>query len=363
MVEIQNLTKYYGNKAALKGISFTIKENEVLGFLGPNGAGKSTTLNIMAGVIPATGGSVKIQGYDIAQQPVKAKRCIGFLPEIPPVYPDMKVREYLNFAAGLKGIPAAKRKGEVERVMERLKITDVQKRLIRNLSKGYKQRVGLAQALLGNPELLILDEPTVGLDPKQIIEIRNLIKSLGKKHTVILSSHVLPEVQATCDRVIVINKGSIVADDTPENLSKKLTGEHKLVVRIDGREQEVYSTLRAIDGMIAVTKDGEKEPGVYEYTIEAKPDMDIRRPLFRAMAKRDFPILAIRNAELTLEDIFLQLTDENQNRTSVRSMLAEDTVLTEDSGADLKSVARAVVEAQNTETGSEDATENGGEDQ
>ena len=177
------------------------------------------------------------------------------------------------------------------------------------------------------------------------------------------TSHVLPEVQATCDRVIVINKGSIVADDTPENLSKKLTGEHKLVVRIDGREQEVYSTLRAIDGMIEVTKDGEKEPGVYEYTIEAKPDIDIRRPLFRAMAKRDFPILAIRNAELTLEDIFLQLTDENQNRTSVRSMLAEDTVLTEDSGADLKSVARAVVEAQNTETGSEDATENGGEDQ
>ena len=211
MVEIQNLTKYYGHKAALKGVSFTIKENEVLGFLGPNGAGKSTTLNIMAGVIPSTSGTVVINGYDIAQQPVKAKRCIGFLPEIPPIYPDMKVREYLHFAAGLKGIPAVKRKSEVERVMERLKITDVQKRLIRNLSKGYKQRVGFAQALLGAPQLIILDEPTVGLDPAQVIELRHLIRELGRTHTVILSSHILSEVKAVCDKALILSQGHLAA--------------------------------------------------------------------------------------------------------------------------------------------------------
>ena len=211
MVEIQNLTKYYGHKAALKGVSFTIKENEVLGFLGPNGAGKSTTLNIMAGVIPSTSGTVVINGYDIAQQPVKAKRCIGFLPEIPPIYPDMKVREYLHFAAGLKGIPAVKRKSEVERVMERLKITDVQKRLIRNLSKGYKQRVGFAQALLGDPPVLILDEPTVGLDPTQLMEVRNIILDLRHNHAIILSSHILGEISAVCDRIVVINHGEIKA--------------------------------------------------------------------------------------------------------------------------------------------------------
>ena len=333
MIEVKNLKKRYGNKLAVNDVSFTVENGEILGFLGPNGAGKSTTMNIITGYLSSTEGTVTIDGCEILEDPIGAKSKIGYLPEFPPLYPDMTVIKYLEFMYDLKKVKLPK-KAHIAEVCDLVKITHVKDRVIKNLSKGYKQRVGLAQALLGNPELLILDEPTVGLDPKQIIEIRNLIKSLGKKHTVILSSHVLPEVQATCDRVIVINKGSIVADDTPENLSKKLTGEHKLEVRIDGREQEVYSTLRAIG-----------------------------RPLFRAMAKRDFPILAIRNAELTLEDIFLQLTDENQNRTSVRSMLAEDTVLTEDSGADLKSVARAVVEAQNTETGSEDATENGGEDQ
>ena len=211
MVEIQNLTKYYGNKAALKGVSFTINENEVLGFLGPNGAGKSTTLNIVAGVIPSTSGTVKIQGYDIAQQPVKAKRCIGFLPEIPPVYPDMKVKEYLHFVAGLKGIPGAKRSVEVNRVMELLKITDMQKRLIRNLSKGYRQRVGIAGALLGTPKVIILDEPTVGLDPAQMIEIRSLIHDLGKTHTVILSSHILSEVKAVCDKALILSQGHLAA--------------------------------------------------------------------------------------------------------------------------------------------------------
>lgn len=362
MIEVKNLKKRYGNKLAVNDVSFTVQNGEILGFLGPNGAGKSTTMNIITGYLSSTEGTVTIDGCEILEDPIGAKSKIGYLPEFPPLYPDMTVIKYLEFMYDLKKVKLPK-KAHIAEVCDLVKITHVKDRVIKNLSKGYKQRVGLAQALLGNPELLILDEPTVGLDPKQIIEIRNLIKSLGKKHTVILSSHVLPEVQATCDRVIVINKGTIVADDSPENLSKKLTGEHKLVVRVDGREQEVYSTLKAIDGMIAVTKEGEKEPGVYEYTIEAKPDMDIRRPLFHAMAKKDFPILAIRNAELTLEDIFLQLTDESQNRTSIRSMLGEDTVPTEDSGADLTRVARAVVEAQDAETDSEDTTENGGEDQ
>ena len=209
MVEIKNLTKYYGHKIAVNNISFTIEDHEILGFLGPNGAGKSTTLNIISGVIPSSAGTVTINGFDIAEQPVKAKKCIGFLPEIPPVYPDMKVKEYLNFAAGLKGVPAAERKVQVENAMNRLKITDVQKRLIRNLSKGYKQRVGFAQALLGNPPVLILDEPTVGLDPTQLIEVRNLILDLKHDHTIILSSHILSEISAICDRVVIISRGEI----------------------------------------------------------------------------------------------------------------------------------------------------------
>ena len=266
MIEVKNLKKRYGNKLAVNDVSFTVENGEILGFLGPNGAGKSTTMNIITGYLSSTEGSVTIDGCEILEDPIGAKSKIGYLPEFPPLYPDMTVIKYLEFMYDLKKVKLPK-KAHIAEVCDLVKITHVKDRVIKNLSKGYKQRVGLAQALLGNPELLILDEPTVGLDPKQIIEIRNLIKSLGKKHTVILSSHVLPEVQATCDRVIVINKGSIVADDTPENLSKKLTGEHKLVVRIDGREQEVYSTLRAIDGMIAVTKDGEKEPGVYELSL------------------------------------------------------------------------------------------------
>ena len=272
MVEIQNLTKYYGSKAALKGISFTIKENEVLGFLGPNGAGKSTTLNIMAGVIPSTGGTVKIQGYDIAQQPVKAKKCIGFLPEIPPVYPDMKVREYLHFAAGLKGIPAAKRKGEVERVMERLKITDVQKRLIRNLSKGYKQRVGFAMAILGDPPVLILDEPTVGLDPTQLMEVRNLILDLRRNHAIILSSHILGEISAVCDRIVIINHGEIKADDTIERLEEADNSGLVLKLKIQGSSREVPKIARAVEGVVRVDNIQFVQTGIYTYDIELEND-------------------------------------------------------------------------------------------
>lgn len=292
MVEIQNLTKYYGNKAALKGISFTIKENEVLGFLGPNGAGKSTTLNIMAGVIPATGGSVKIQGYDIAQQPVKAKRCIGFLPEIPPVYPDMKVREYLNFAAGLKGIPAAKRKGEVERVMERLKITDVQKRLIRNLSKGYKQRVGFAMAILGDPPVLILDEPTVGLDPTQLMEVRNLILDLRRNHAIILSSHILGEISAVCDRIVIINHGEIKADDTIERLEEADDSGLVVKLKVQGSSREVPKVARSVDGVVRVDNIQFVQTGVYTYDVELEND-GVRNALLSALLQHGLEVLEI----------------------------------------------------------------------
>lgn len=275
-------------------------------------------MNIITGYLSSTEGTVTIDGCEILNDPIGAKSKIGYLPEIPPLYMDMTVKKYLNFMYDLKKVTLP-RKAHIKDVCDLVKITHVYDRVIKNLSKGYKQRVGLAQALLGNPPLLILDEPTVGLDPKQIIEIRNLIKSLGKKHTVILSSHVLPEVQATCDRVIVINNGKIVADDTEENLSKNLTGEHRLLARIEGREQNVMNILRSIEGIRKVSKRGQKEEGVFEYVLEADTDTDIRRPLFRALSQNNCPLLGLQSAELTLEDIFLQLTDDRKPRRAVRA--------------------------------------------
>lgn len=318
MIEVKNLVKQYGDKLAVDHINFTVQNGEILGFLGPNGAGKSTTMNIITGYLSSTEGTVTIDGCEILNDPVGAKAKIGYLPEIPPLYMDMTVKKYLNFMYDLKKVTLP-RAAHIKDVCDLVKITHVYDRVIKNLSKGYKQRVGLAQALLGNPPLLILDEPTVGLDPKQIIEIRNLIKSLGKKHTVILSSHVLPEVQATCDRVIVINNGRIVADDTEENLSKNLTGEHRLLARIEGKEQNVMNILRSIEGMKKVTKRGQKEEGVFEYVLEADTDADIRRPLFRALSQSNCPLLGLQSAELSLEDIFLQLTDDSKPRRAARA--------------------------------------------
>ena len=322
MVEIQNLTKYYGSKAALKGISFTIKENEVLGFLGPNGAGKSTTLNIMAGVIPSTGGTVKIQGYDIAQQPVKAKKCIGFLPEIPPVYPDMKVREYLHFAAGLKGIPAAKRKGEVERVMERLKITDVQKRLIRNLSKGYKQRVGFAMAILGDPPVLILDEPTVGLDPTQLMEVRNLILDLRRNHAIILSSHILGEISAVCDRIVIINHGEIKADDTIERLEEADNSGLVLKLKIQGSSREVPKIARAVEGVVRVDNIQFVQTGIYTYDIELEND-GVRNALLSALLQHGLEVLEVSAEKKNLEQVFVKLVNQKTKHSSLEDLLSE----------------------------------------
>lgn len=322
MVEIQNLTKYYGNKAALRGISFTIKENEVVGFLGPNGAGKSTTLNIMAGVIPSTGGTVTIQGHDIAQQPVKAKKCIGFLPEIPPVYPDMKVKEYLYFAAGLKGIPAAKRKEEVEQAMERLKLKDVEKRLIRNLSKGYKQRVGFAQALLGNPPVLILDEPTVGLDPTQLMEVRNLILDLKHNHAIILSSHILGEISAVCDRIIIINHGEIKADDTIERLEEQNQSGLVLRLKVQGSSREVPRIARQVEGVQSVENIQFVSTGVYTYDVKLESDA-VRNALLSAILQHGMEVLEVTTEKQDLEQVFVKLVNQKTKHASLEDLLQE----------------------------------------
>ncbi|MCX7921166.1 MAG: ABC transporter ATP-binding protein [Clostridia bacterium] len=308
MIEIQNLTKSYGQIKAVNDISFTVEKGEILGFLGPNGAGKSTTMNIITGFIPSTEGTVKVCGYDIMENPKEVKRRIGYLPEQPPLYVDMTVQEYLDFASELKMVDKKQKKSQMADILELVKLGDVRNRLIKNLSKGYKQRVGLAQALLGNPDVLILDEPTVGLDPKQIIEIRKLIKALGKQHTIILSSHILPEVSAVCERVVIINKGQIAAIDTPENLSKGFGSDRRLAVTVAGPKSSVTGAIKEISGVRYIEPNIEKEKDVVSYIIEAEKDIDVRRPLFFAMAKLGYPILELKSLNLSLEDIFLQLT-------------------------------------------------------
>ena len=307
MIEVKNLSKSYGSKLAVDNISFSANESEILGFLGPNGAGKSTTMNILTGYLSSSGGQALINGVDILEDPVTAKKDIGYLPELPPLYLDMTVIEYLNFVYDLKKCRLPRR-SHLQEICELVKITDVSKRVIRNLSKGYRQRVGLAQALVGNPKVLILDEPTVGLDPKQIIEIRTLIKKLGKNHTVILSSHILSEVQAVCDRIVVIDKGRLVANDTTENLSRNLSADHKLVVQIEGPQKEVKQLLEGIPDMMEVHFNRAVDKTVSEFSLNAKEGADVRREVFKRMAARNYPILLMRSSELTLEEIFLKLT-------------------------------------------------------
>lgn len=307
MIEVNNLCKNYGSKKAVKDISFTANDGEILGFLGPNGAGKSTTMNILTGYLSATSGQVLINGVDILEDPLEAKKNIGYLPEIPPLYPDMTIDEFLNFVYDLKKCKLPKR-SHLNEICELSRIADVRKRVIRNLSKGYRQRVGLAQSLVGNPKTLILDEPTVGLDPKQIIEIRTLIKKLGKHHTVILSSHILPEVQAVCDKIIVIDKGRLVANDTAENLSRSLSSDSKLCVQIEGPSKEVKQLLQSISGADEVVELKTVDKNVVEYEILPKEGSDIRREIFKRMSARNYPILLMRSSELTLEEIFLKLT-------------------------------------------------------
>ena len=307
MIEVRNLTKHYGDKHAVNDISFTVEDGEILGFLGPNGAGKSTTMNMLTGYISSTSGQALINGVDILEDPIKAKSYIGYLPEIPPLYVDMTVKGYLNYIYDLKKCKLP-RKAHLNEVMALTKVNDVENRLIKNLSKGYKQRVGLAQALVGNPPVLILDEPTVGLDPKQILEIRTLIKKLGKNHTVILSSHILSEIQAVCDRIIIINHGIVAAHDTTDNLAHNISADHRIIARIEGPRDEIVKALRNIVGLKYCRADMEREKGVYEYELEAEPDKDIRRDIFDIVSENNWRILAMRSAEMTLEDVFLKIT-------------------------------------------------------
>ncbi len=312
MIEVTNLSKSYGDKHAVNDISFTINSGEVVGFLGPNGAGKTTTMNIITGYLSATDGSVKVDGIDVLDNPIASKRHIGYLPEHPPLYMDMTVNEYLGFAYELKGVKGISKKKHINEICESVSISHVRNRMIRNLSKGYKQRVGLAMALIGNPDVLILDEPTVGLDPIQIIEIRNVIKELGKARTVVLSSHILPEVQAICERVLVINNGTIVANDTPENLSASISGEHKLLVRVAGNKDNVQNVLRSCEGVrtASLTRDG--DDNTCEFVVESDPNVDVRKPMFYALANAGCPILMLKPLDMSLEDIFLKLTTEEK---------------------------------------------------
>ena len=319
MIEITDIRKSYGDKHAVNGISFEVKEGEILGFLGPNGAGKSTTLNIITGYLSADSGVAKIDGTDILTDPIKAKKDIGFLPEIPPLYLEMTVLEYLNFVYDLKGCKLP-RKQHLKEICEVVKIWDVGNRLIKNLSKGYRQRVGIAQALIGNPKVLIFDEPTIGLDPRQIIEIRNLIKMLGREHTIILSTHILPEVQAVCDRIVVINKGEIVANEKTEDLINAVDGSRKLVAKIVGPEEEVLKALRSLGGVKSADVIGKRDTDSISYMIESQDRVDIRKPLFHMLSSKGWPMIGLEGMELSLEDIFMRLVGkEKENKETKKS--------------------------------------------
>ena len=313
MIEVNNLVKRYGDHTAVDHLSFKIEKGKIYGFLGPNGAGKSTTMNMITGYIASTEGTVSIDGHDILEEPEKAKKCIGYLPEQPPLYFDMTVLEYMNFVADLKKIPKDKKKNMVEEVMDMVKISDMRNRLIKNLSKGYRQRVGLAQAILGYPEVIILDEPTVGLDPKQIIEIRDLIKSLKKKHTVILSSHILSEVSAVCDYVLIISHGKLVASDTPDNLGKLAAGSNNLNILVKGDKDKIRIILNQIDGIkeISINPAKEEEEG-WDVNLSTKEDTDVREEVFFKMAENHYPILEMQSKKVSLEEIFLELTEDNK---------------------------------------------------
>ncbi len=307
MVEVKNLVKSYGNIDAVKDISFTANVGEVLGFLGPNGAGKSTTMNIIAGYLSATSGTVTIDGYDIVDDPKEAKKRIGYLPELPPVYQDMTVKKYLNFMYELKKVTLP-REEHLAEIMKLCGIDAIADRIIRNLSKGYRQRVGVAQALVGNPPVIILDEPTVGLDPKQIIEMRTLIKNLGKKHAVIFSSHVLSEVSAVCDRIVVISQGEIAADEATDKIAYMKSNEMRLLLTVEGNSASVISAISSVDGVTKVRRGDRQSDDVCDYSVEYKKDTDIRRGVFRALAKAGCPILQMRDAGMSLEEMFLTLT-------------------------------------------------------
>ncbi len=310
MIKIDHLVKNYGKNCAVDDISFEIGKGEIVGFLGQNGAGKSTTMNVLTGYLSSTSGSVLVDGIDVLDDPIEAKRRIGYLPEQPPLYMDMTVEEYLTFGYNLKGCKLNRVK-HLEEICEVVRITDVYHRVIKNLSKGYRQRVGIAQALVGNPEVMIFDEPTVGLDPKQVIEIRNLIRTLGRDHTIILSTHILQEVQAVCDRIIIINKGKIVADERTENINRAVQNNRRFNVKICGPQREVLAALRAKSGIVYAETLGERDGDAYTYAIESAPGLDIRKSLFFMLAEKGWAMIGLEAVGMSIEDIFISIVDQS----------------------------------------------------
>ncbi|MBR5311915.1 MAG: ATP-binding cassette domain-containing protein [Clostridia bacterium] len=308
MIEINNLVKNYGTKFAVDDISFKVGKGEIVGFLGPNGAGKSTTMNILTGYLSSTSGEAKVGGIDILENPNEAKKLIGFLPEQPPLYFDMTVNEYLNFVYEIKGCKL-NRERHLAEIRQVTKIEDVKNRLIKNLSKGYKQRVGIAQALVGNPPVIIFDEPTVGLDPKQIIEIRNLMRNLGQSHTVILSTHILSEVQAVCDRIIIINEGKIIADERTENITRVVEENRRYSLKICGPQREIQALLQEIPGVVSVELTGERELDSYTYIVEAEKGVDVRKPVFYALSEKNYPMIGMEPLGMNLEEVFIKIMD------------------------------------------------------
>jgi ABC-2 type transport system ATP-binding protein len=321
VIEVQHITKRYGSVTAVDDVSFRVERGEILGFLGPNGAGKTTTMRIVTGYMPATEGRALVAGYDVFAQPIEAKRRTGYLPETPPLYPEMTVREYLEFVSRIKRVPGKERKERVRQVMQRTFIADMADRHCAKLSKGYRQRVGLAQALIHNPDVLVLDEPTAGLDPKQIIETRSLIRSLAGDHTIVLSTHILPEVAQTCQRVVIINKGRVVAVDTPDNLTARLKGSATLYVQLDAAGADAEAALAAVPGVTRVVavdqRDGAHAPVAFE--VDSEPDTDVRRELARAIVSRGWGLLELRAVRMSLEDVFLQVTTEEAPEETVNA--------------------------------------------
>jgi len=322
MIEVDNLTKRYGRHVAVDGVSFKVEKGEILGFLGPNGAGKTTTMRILTGYLPATGGQARVAGYDVFEQPLEVKRRVGYIPETPPLYPDMDVEGFLVFCAKIKGLSAAERATRVGEAMEKCRVGDVRRQLIGRLSKGYRQRVGLAQAILADPEVLILDEPTAGLDPKQIIETRELIKGLAGEHTVVLSTHILPEVSMTCGRVVIINKGKVVAEDTPNNLTRRLQGTGAVHVEARAPLEALRAALQEVPGVTAVVggTEGLDQSGV---TVEVEPGQDLRPALARAVVQGGFDLLSLRSLGMSLEEIFLHLTTTDSGAADTEAAPAE----------------------------------------
>ena len=356
MIEVNNLVKRYGDHTAVDHLSFKIEKGKIYGFLGPNGAGKSTTMNMITGYIASTEGTVRIDGHDILEEPEAAKKCIGYLPEQPPLYFDMTVLEYMKFVADLKKIPKDKKATMIEEVMDMVKISDMRNRLIKNLSKGYRQRVGLAEAIMGYPEVIILDEPTVGLDPKQIIEIRTLIKDLKKKHTVILSSHILSEVSAVCDYVLIISHGKLVASDTPENLGKLAEGSNTLEMLIKGEKSQIKQALESIEGVNSVTIEKDEKQNLWSAKVSTEENNDIREKVFYKMSDINSPIYEMKSKKVSLEEIFLELTASEKPASA-----SEDD--TDQKSSESQETAEAKTEAVNVEQTSTDSQKNdeGGE--